>query len=718
MPVLFDTLESRQLFISVAPSSFEQYWIELVNRARANPALEATRLGIDLNEGLAANTISTAAKPPLALNGFITDASGPTPGNALVAPLQHAQWVRVNEQISLVGALGSLPIDRLIAAGYVFTGTAQGNAENVTALVNPTQPLDIAAVDTIHANLFIDSGILNRTDRVNLFSTSYREVGAGLDQGTWTPTGQPAQQAVAAVMDFALATNNSAGDVFLTGVAYNDNILADNFYTPNAGNGEGLNNVTVTARRLSDGATFTTATFPSGGYSLRLTPGTYEVTATGGGLGTGNAVIYPAVVVGGQNVKRDFTTQQIVTAPVNPGTVGPPTPNPVTLKGDIKGKVRIDRAGLRNKEDLRYTEAVIGAIVYVDLDNSGTRNSNEPFGKVLPNTNLVGNGIYNITGLNPGVYKLRVEAPSGYRVSIPRSTVQDVTIVSGKVAKPKVFALTEHTLVSGRVYKDANFNGNFESTFDKGLADWRVFIDLNNDSIWQRETEPAVKSESDGYYAFRDLLVGTYTIRVISKSNFIQTEPTNNGAYVVQLQGSALDVIDRDFGQRQVTQSPPPPPGGSTPTITDPGFESPSLPGTFQYNPPNPGWTFLVGGGISGNGSSFTASNPPAPEGTQVAFLQVANAVVSQSITGWSSGTYRVSFQAAARAGLGGTMDCQVLIDGQVVGTFTPSTTSYQAFTTSTFTVVAGSHTLQFKGINTPGGDQTVFLDSVSILLA
>ena len=43
------------------PTAYEQYFLELVNRARANPGGEAARLGIDLNQGLAAGTISATA---------------------------------------------------------------------------------------------------------------------------------------------------------------------------------------------------------------------------------------------------------------------------------------------------------------------------------------------------------------------------------------------------------------------------------------------------------------------------------------------------------------------------------------------------------------------------------------------------------------------------------------------------------------------------------
>ncbi len=44
----------------------EQLMLELINRARMNPAGEAARYGIALNEGLPSNPISTAPKEVLA----------------------------------------------------------------------------------------------------------------------------------------------------------------------------------------------------------------------------------------------------------------------------------------------------------------------------------------------------------------------------------------------------------------------------------------------------------------------------------------------------------------------------------------------------------------------------------------------------------------------------------------------------------------------------
>jgi hypothetical protein len=58
-----------------------------------------------------------------------------------------------------------------------------------------------------------------------------------------------------------------------------------------------------------------------------------------------------------------------------------------------------------------------------------------------------------------------------------------------------------------------------------------------------------------------------------------------------------------------------------------------------------------------------------------------------------------------------------VEIDGTVVGTFTPADTNYSAYTTPSFTVTAGYHTISFVGLSPNGGDNTAFIDAVSVQL-
>src|SRR5262249_29624442 len=82
---------------------------------------------------------------------------------------------------------------------------------------------------------------------------------------------------------------------------------------------------------------------------------------------------------------------------------------------------------------------------------------------------------------------------------------------------------------------------------------------------------------------------------------------------------------------------------------------------------------------------------------------------------GMAAGTYRLTFQAAQRGNVqAARQDFQVLVDGQVVGTFTPQGTGYSGLST-TFTVTAGAHTIAFRGLDSAGGDNTAFVDDVQV---
>jgi hypothetical protein len=162
-------------------------------------------------------------------------------------------------------------------------------------------------------------------------------------------------------------------------------------------------------------------------------------------------------------------------------------------------------------------------------------------------------------------------------------------------------------------------------------------------------------------------------------------------------------------------------------SVADPGFETPvvgSGPNAYQYSPTGSPWTFVSpqvpgsGAGVSGNGSGFTDGNPDAPQGSQVAFLQ-GTGTISQTVNFVRAGTYTLSFLAAQRGDLfqASSQTFAVKIDGNVVGTFTPSDQSYRPYTTDGFAVTAGNHTVTFVGLDPAGTQDTAFLDAVSVQL-
>ncbi len=155
------------------------------------------------------------------------------------------------------------------------------------------------------------------------------------------------------------------------------------------------------------------------------------------------------------------------------------------------------------------------------------------------------------------------------------------------------------------------------------------------------------------------------------------------------------------------------------------GFETPGV-SSFQYNPTGGSWTFTAqsgnnGSGLTPNGTLFNSSNPNAPEGVQVAFLQGV-ATIAQSLSGFVPGAnYAVTFAAAQRAGpfQQSQQTWDVRLDAATIASYSPpaTATNYVDYTAN-FTATASAHTLAFVGTALFGGDNTVFLDDVRITLA
>jgi hypothetical protein len=149
-------------------------------------------------------------------------------------------------------------------------------------------------------------------------------------------------------------------------------------------------------------------------------------------------------------------------------------------------------------------------------------------------------------------------------------------------------------------------------------------------------------------------------------------------------------------------------------TLIECGFETPVLgEGNFTYDTSGSAWSFSNSSGISSNQSGFTDSQL-APEGVQVAFIQ-GGGQFAQAVDGFLAGTqYKLTFGAAQRLNGGGNQDFFVLLDGALLGSFKPASTTYADLSAS-FVTTAGTHTLKFLGRDTAGGDNTAFVDNVRL---
>lgn len=245
----------------------EQLFLELVNRARLDPAAEAARYGIGLNDptpGHPSDTPSSVltpdAKQPLAYNALLTLAAERHSDdmldrnffahNALDEPGDHApNGIRVT--------------DRIQDAGYDLV-RPWATGENI-AWSGTTGTLDLdESILTQHEGLFKSAG-----HRENILANVFRETGIAQVEGVYRAIGSDGieHDFNASMLTHKFATSGS--DIFLTGVAYSDHDGND-FYSL----GESVAGVTLSAAGVS------VKTASAGGYGLALAAGTTQIDLT------------------------------------------------------------------------------------------------------------------------------------------------------------------------------------------------------------------------------------------------------------------------------------------------------------------------------------------------------------------------------------------------------------------------------------------------------
>lgn len=279
------------------PTELEQYYLELVNRARANPNGEVARLSgriwgdegnpvpANLNEGIAPGTISPAAKQPLAFDTRLIDAAS-----------DYSDFLLATEQFSHTA--DGTAASRMTAAGYLFTAPSRSGENLATTASTGPHPINKSRVDQHHEGLFIDGDVAGRGHRINLLLADYREAGIAIreDQDGVSIFGDEFNE-VLSTQNFAM----SSGRVFVTGVIYHD-ANTNFFYDP----GESAGAIALRVENANGAQVASGTSFASGGYSINLAAlpaGDYTLIASDG-LGKESQAQFRWS--GGTNVKVDL----------------------------------------------------------------------------------------------------------------------------------------------------------------------------------------------------------------------------------------------------------------------------------------------------------------------------------------------------------------------------------------------------------------------------
>src|SRR5688572_18853747 len=260
----------------------------------------------------------------------------------------------------------------------------------------------------------------------------------------------------------------------------------------------------------------------TGNYSFAVNPGTYTVRITG--LAAVNQRQTTPVNNGG------VTVTAVVNENTLAGLFG------VQRVHGVPGYVFNDTNGNGLFDSGAGGETTIsGRTVYADANNNALLDS----GEVSAVTDQSGRYVLMLPS---GNHRLRQILPAGWaETGRQTDSINSQFATTGVVAVPTdldpvavrnfyfgtQLTAVDNGAIAGVVFDDADDDGSRDSG-EAGLANVRVYIDVNSNAIFDSGTEASVLTTTDGSYAFSKLLAGTYNVRSIVATGRRSTTPINN----------------------------------------------------------------------------------------------------------------------------------------------------------------------------------------------
>jgi uncharacterized delta-60 repeat protein len=229
--------------------------------------------------------------------------------------------------------------------------------------------------------------------------------------------------------------------------------------------------------------------------------------------------------------------------------------------GSISGSIFND--GNNNAERDSGEAGVAGITVYNDANNNSKLDAGELTTVTDPN------GVYVLGNLASGSYKIREILQSGWGQTTPANNYGwTITLATNQQLTGKDFGTKQTNVtppptggsIAGVVYDDANGNAKRDAG-ELGVAGTTIYNDANNNSKLD-SGEATTVTDANGAYALSNLAAGSYKIREILQTGWVQTTPAKNYGWTLTL-ASNQNLTGKDFGTEQIGVTPPPPSGGS-----------------------------------------------------------------------------------------------------------------------------------------------------------
>jgi hypothetical protein len=201
-------------------------------------------------------------------------------------------------------------------------------------------------------------------------------------------------------------------------------------------------------------------------------------------------------------------------------TTTPPPPTNAQIDGTVWND--FDGDAVRDSNEL----GVSGITVYNDANNNSKLDAGEKTTLTDPY------GAYRFTGLAAGSYKIREVLQSGWVQTTPANNYGwTITLSTSQALDNKNFGTKQSVApppptggtISGTVFNDLDGDGAKDSN-EVGVANITVYNDANNNSKLD-VGEKTTATDSGGAYQFTGLSSGSYKIREILQSGWVQRRP-------------------------------------------------------------------------------------------------------------------------------------------------------------------------------------------------
>jgi hypothetical protein len=200
----------------------------------------------------------------------------------------------------------------------------------------------------------------------------------------------------------------------------------------------------------------------------------------------------------------------------------------------------VDGDGNRDVGD----DGLAGWTFFVDYNDDGNLDPGEP------SDVSDANGDYTITGVQPGDYKVREVAQSGWNCTSPSPCYYDLSFSSGSSSTDNDFGnFPDVTLAgaSGTKWQDENGDG-IRDPGDGGLAGWTFYVDYNDNGNLD-PGEPSDVTDGNGDFDITGVTLGNFKVREVGQAGWNCTAPSP--CYYDQNFTSGNTESNNDFGNAQ-----------------------------------------------------------------------------------------------------------------------------------------------------------------------